>query len=911
MTLTADQEHRLEASLIDYQYKVLVAGPRGSVAEQDIIEGQEYTVYPETTLSSSFLPFDTTMTVVSTSAFPSAGGLYIWPHASVTAGQLVKYSGKTSTTFQNVSSLRTSNGFNADLFSTDAKVSTWTEITEKVTSWQFTENLDDVVGTWQLTLSGVDYDNVLLSQNNMVLLLERYSPEPSSLTNWSDWTVFCSGYIMPASIQDDYKRGANWSLSATGLNLYTSRFDMEAKRFGRPNLVENSTATASTYLPDSAAIGHAGEVVGRQTMEPDKAVDGSITTAYCSVVTPALVETEELPFPPLINDGTWLAEIGFGPVGTGEDGAYMVIWSSQNIPMNYFSIGNRQSSYPEVILGSVGIYTKNHTLPTYPAGGRLILCRNREVFEGWAGPQDAEVVEWRKLSLGADFVLRPEGDCVFFMSNHTGIAGYEIKWGDFAGATLPALNYGESYYIPRDGATTIDGRWAVTDTPVPGRNSSASSWAYISVEVPPLAITLDGDITSSSPGVGDALHLSPSTAGLNQSGGSIIIDTEVINYSSATTDTVIVSERGVGITSPASHLDGANVYPYESGQTQYSDRVDYAGWKRKRVLDDAGNPIVPRDFRLLFTNVASPTYPTSTVEYGTWGPDWVTWQIASGHAGSVEWNTPPGGSNRIRHVMLLCYAMSDGGRFLLNEFEVKRSFDYDPSQTRVSTVGEIFQDVLVNDFGLAPGQVSTESISAVAHDFVATKGKMSERLRQLAQEVGAIITYTRDNKIVIAKSPWHPLSALPEVTHTLTRENLRSLSVVESQRNVVSRVVLNARNPQTKETFKIAYPPTAQPLGDELEMERSLLGSINEARWLAEMIYKQENNKNRVDVVLKGHGDGFRLGQRVLLTWDTDRAGRMFNGSNFIIVGISHSVSASSTGEKSCDWGLTLQEFLY
>lgn len=893
MTLSSDQIARLNAALVDYKYRVLVAGPRGSVSEQDIVEGQPYTAFPETTtVPPGFEPGDTVLNVASTIGFPDSGGLFVGTWGEVTSGEFIWYQGKDAYSFTGVFSTDPTKGYPGP-FTTALTVSNFIDITNKVTSFSFQEVLQDVEGTWNIDLSGIDYDSVLLAQNNMIVVMLSLSPEPSDVSNWSDQFVLCAGYIKPASVQDDYKQGASWSLAATGLNLYTSRTDMQAKRFGRSNLLENSSATGSQYLVDSSVLGYPGEVIGRQTMEYDKAVDASITTSYCSIAIPNTVAINgnlgNLP-------QAKVCEVGFGPVGTGDDGAYFVIWSGNDIPLRYFAIHNRQSP-------SIYLHTKdNENLPTIPNGSKLILCRNREVFESWAGPQDAEVFEWRILN--PNFVLRKEGDAIWFVNNWEATQNFQIKWGDYSGATLGPLDYGEAYYID------ADGNWALTDTPVPGWNTKASSWAWLSAEVPPLAITLDEEISAGSPTTGGTITVSPSTAGLNQSGGEILIDTERITYSSATDDTLVVSQRGANSTTAATHLVGANVYPVENNQSTTNDYIDLVSWKRKVAYDD-GIAVVPTDFEIYISTQASPAYPTTDVEDDDWKVDWTRASFVSGHT-EFSWDSYWESGRRARHVMILCRKMLNGGRFILSELEAKRAGSHDPSSTVVSTVGDVFEDMLSSgDFGLPIAQLEISGLATVSHDFVATRGRLSERLKELAAQTGSVIYYNRDNTITITRSPWHPLGGLPDVTHTLTRDNLRTVNMVESQRNAISQVVLNVRNPQTKETFQIQFPPSSQTLGEQLELERVFLGSSNEARYLAEMIYKQSNNQDRVDVVLKGHGDGFRIGQRVLLTWDMDRAGNKFSGKSFIITGISVSASRSTVTDKKIEWRLTLQEYWY
>lgn len=919
MPINANALARLGAGSIDYEYRVYVAGPRGSVAEQDIVEGQPYTNFPATALTASFSPIAGTMSVASTAAFPSSGGLYLSPTSSL--GKFVTYTGKTSTTFTGIRQEVATASPVATTYPSGTPVTVWREITAKVQTVEFAESMDEVESTWNLSLSGTDYDSVLMAQNNMIMLVTRFYPHPGNPSNWSDWRVFCVGYITPSSISDDYQRGARWNLSATGINLYAGATDAEARRYGRANLLLNSSTSASPHLVDSTVIGHPGEVVGRQSMESDKAVDGSTSTAYCSIAIPQIVQqwsqpvhigdpNSNLPVPAGGADGIWIGEVGFGPIGTGDEGAYFVIWSTKDVAMKHNSIGNRNSTLPGPTDNGNTIFTKdNDNIPTVPSKGRVILCYSREIFESWAGDVDAEVFEWRVLN--PNFTLRRQGDVLWFVSNHTGIQTTQITWGDMATTGLPAIGEGQALYIPLDGATKIDSNFALTNAPIPGRNSRASTHVYLSVEIPPLAATVAVGMTNVSPSNGGAITVSPSTAGFNQGGGVVLIDSERIAYTGATATTLTGVTRGNGGTTPATHLVGASVYPYEGGLAKTQDFIDNIAFKRNSVLDN-GTLVTPADFSVWISQQTSPTYPTTSDPADVaWQSDWVRISTASGHPGPF-WQTPPWAGSRARHAMILIERMTNNGRALVNEFQAMRKGSHDPSPTNLSTIGDVFREILVSDLGLDPSQITISNVNIpVGDDLQSTRGKLMARLRELAALVGATVIYGRDNRVYVRPGPWHPLYGLPEIHCALTRELARSVSVTEGKRNTVSQVVLNCRNPSTGETYTVYYPPVPQPLGDVMDVERVIYGGAAEARHLAESIYRQANRQATAQVVLKGHGDGFARSQRVTLTWAMDRAGSMYNAANFIITGLSFSMGADSSGKKSCEWSLTLREYTF
>jgi hypothetical protein len=896
MAFSADELARLGAGQIDYQYQVFVGGPRDSVAMQDIDEGAAFTAFPATTLNGALTNTATTITVVSTTGFDSAGYLLIAADATNPA-EPVRYTGKTGTTFTGL----TRNEPVAHV--TGAAVSKWVDVTARVRGLTFRETLQGERGTWQAELRGVDYDSRLLAQNNSVLVMVRWFPT-SAGKYWSGWEVFFQGYLGAGNVSDDYQEGAEWTKPVRGIDFYLENADAPARRYGRGNLALGGSTSASTAWTDASTIGHSGEVFGSPALGSDNLVDDSVSTVYCSADIPALTGGPgNYPY-------QWasITEVGLGPVGSGDDGAYFVLWNGRDAgwPIRFDGFANRQASYTGLEVDAppaVSIYTKdNEQLPEIPDNERVIFCRNREIFERWAGPQQVEIVEWRSLPGAATFVLRAAGDYLEMYSNFGNPSGpaRQFDWGDESGGSPPALNYGEAYYLAN--WTT----WTLTDSPTPGRNRQADTQVYASVEIAEFAITLAGNISDSA----ETITFSPSTTGLNQAGGRMQIDSEMIDYAAATTYTATGCIRGVNGTTAASHTTGAVVWAVDGTNLAHkTEMIGRIGWKRRRVLDGE-TLVVPEDFHIWTSRDAAPTYPSADPSVTAWQTGWTKQQTVMDNAG-VEWSTPDVWEATLaRHVMIVCERMSNGGRFLLNEIYALRAAGYDPASTVAETGGDVATQML-EDFGLHADLIDVEDFGPVGTHLVTSKGRYMARLQELARMMGGLVIVTRDNRVRFVRSPWHPIAALPESMVTLTRSYGRVVRLEEGKRNVVAQVVLKANNPETGETFTVEYPPTPRALGNTVEMERTFYGSENEARYLAQMIYRQANSENGVSLVLAGHGDGFRVGQRVALTWDMDRAGDLYSGRNFIVTGVSVAMEHPANGPKVCDWSVGLQEYIF
>ncbi len=897
MAFSADQLARLGAGYIDYQYRVYVSGERDTVALQDVQEGQVYTAFPTTTLNGAITNVSTTITVVSTSGFPTTGAIRIAAEGA-NVDEWLTYTGTTGTTFTGLT--RQSPTAHA----TSATVSKWVDITSMVTSLTFREVLQDEVGKWTADLSGINYDNRLLAQNSTILVMARWYPTAAG-AYWSNWDVFFLGYIGAGQVKDDYKRGAEWQKPVRGIDFYLENADAPARRYGRSNLAIGATVTATTAWTDASTIGHAWEVFGLPSLAASNLTDDSVSTVYCSYNIP---QTE---------DGSgwaqanlFISEVGFGPVGTGSDGAYFVVWQSEypdsweSYPLRFESFANKQG-------GGVLIDTKdNMKLPEVARGTPLILCRNRETFESWAGPQQIEVLEWRNIKNASTFVLDMAGDLLQIVSNATGAANTQIRWGSSATGTdwegLGALSYGQAYYRTEFGDNAADNTdWTLTSAPVPGRNAQVSVTAHASVAISTFSMTLAADITA---GAGQTITVTPSTAGLNQSGGIIQIDSDQIPYTSATTTTL------VGATVTASHIAGATVYAVNDAIAHQMEYISRIGWKRKRV-EDNGILVVPEDFTIWTSQLVSPTYPDDEDPSDVvWQGDWSRQRVETDNA-AIEWYTPDSWAGVLaKHVMIVCEKMSnhavDDGRFLLNEMIVLRAAGYDPSVTVAETGGDIAEQMLT-DFGLDASLIDVEAFGPIGTHLVTSKGRYMARLQELARLLGGQVIVTRDNRVRFERSPWHPLKEWPEVQVALTRSYGRVVGLAEGRRNVIAQVILKANNSESGETFTVQFPPTARPLGSTIEVERVFYGTQNEAQDLAELIYQQANSQNSVTFTPAGHADGFRIGQRVTLTWDIDRSiDSMYIGRNFLVTGVGVHMEHAATSPKVCDWTVTLQEYI-
>lgn len=1015
MTLNANQIARLSAAATDCEYRVYTGGRRGTVIEQDLTEGATYTATASSTLASRWDGVSTTITLTDASGFTDSGGIYLPPAADSYPGYPVAYLAKWISYTGKSGNDLTGCALAYDMEDTAEQAGTyfighpsgttatqWADITDNVIAVEFAESADDEIATWRATIHGIGYDSRKMAQNNACLIFVRWQPNPSTGNNWSDDLLLCGGYIAGASSADDWQQAARFSLTVRPIDLYLENADAPARRYGLANLASGATTNSSAELGDPSLIGHAGEIIGSPDLDAAQTVDESLATLYVSAATP----NKTAGTAPASSGGPFIGEIGYGPTGSGANGAYCVIWSRGEHSLGHYDLWTAPShdngatlgealidatdpptggyldidgiaALPElggviriqstgeeitydqadytvnsrisnitrgangttaaaasaaaVVLTPETLILKAHQnkpdLPQIANGDRVILCRHRETFESWANVEGVEIIEWRALDLpfqrGTKLTSPTQaGDRLILRGANVPGAAYNdvhtVYWGSEATGSWPAgsIGYGQSLRCTDLSAPATDTNWEISDAPSPAQNLQAATHAWISAEVDQFAITLNADIDASVATV----QITPTSAGLFQAGGTIQIDTEQIAYTAASqvsgsTYQLTGCTRGANATTPAAHTAGATIYQVEDATASLDERIGRIGWRRKRVLDANGAPIVPADFEIWISRQASPTYPDDDdATITAWRSDWSQIATAAGHTG-IEWYTPDAWTGgRARHVMVLINEMTDAGRALLNEMEFYRDGSTDPAETAQNTAGDLISYVLQNDFGLPAVQVDAAAVGPIGTQIVSARTRYTDLIRQIARLTGSVAQITRDNIVRFYRSPWHPLgssplSGSPEIIHEFDRSSGRRITIAHGQRNRIAQIRLTARNPDSGETYAINHPPAARTLGETVEIDRIFYGAAAEARYLAEYLYIQASTQTEINLIPTGHADGIRIWDRVTLTWSADAAGDLYNGRNFLVTGIALTISHPANGPKAAAWSITLKEY--
>ncbi|MBC8448230.1 MAG: hypothetical protein H8D78_10800 [Chloroflexi bacterium] len=782
----------------------------------------------------------------------------------------------------------------------------WMEITAKVTKPVQFSNTWDVsraIIDWTAKVGGVLYDSVLLAPERMLLCMRRLW---CLATGWTDWTVWFAGYIQALpSIADDHRQGGEWQVEVRSLSCFLEADDAPAHVFGRRNLAQEGTASASSTLAAIAGEMGKGEFAGTPVVDAAQANDGNLDTLWISNLAPTV--TAETPYVATGSDyaineiyrettaedanSRWIeifcrhvGELGPGHVA-GDGFRYLSLWSE--------STGKGLCFAPD----------KSNVQEIVAPGNHAVLCYDRRYFDGKWNAGDAVVLEWRHLvccdySSGEDWTYDPEGDVLYFYplaTNQGADPGEVVAWGDVAdpdvwpnwsGVAAAQPQPGQS--LRRDPAGMITGNvsnagnFTLEDYPSPGKHYTGTDadWEWWSVDLGTLTWTLGADLNV----VDTTATISPDTDGLTGS-GDILIGADVIAYTGKTSTTL------TGVSGVAElHASGSALYQYENEAATSLWKVGGIGWERREVLDGTTR-VVPQVFGAWTSTEASPVRPPTA----NWRDDW-TGRKGVNDYNSFAWQFQLTTPVRARHVMLIIKKMRDDGRAKLNEVSVY------PDEWTVENEDDtwldgvdaqaIIEHLLITHYGLAAGQVSVVA-NAFMGDVSTQKASYLDVISELCRRTGTVMRFTRVPRVVVVKDLTWGMHGALATWYTITRSAAFNVRMERRRKDRISQVQLVARNPQEGRTYVVSYPESAGEGGVRLIYDELIVGSENEARQAAERMYKQLQATRRLEVSMSGISDEWcRPGaRRVAVTWDVDASdGDELDAALFLVESIEVTV---------------------
>jgi len=956
--ISNDELLRTESPAFDFQFQFFAGGKWEHLDSSAILAGQPYTPTAQTTLTEDVTKETTTLKVESTAGF-GTGGLCIQPGAEGTQYELVRYTGKTATTFTGLTRgfvyLDNQTPESGEHAAGDV-VSEWVDITPWVMgSLTISQQRKEQIGTWTASMGGLGYNSRVLEQGNAILCLWRFRPANGDLGTWTDWTVAFIGYIRSARADDDDTMKRAWTATVEGLEQYLAKSESYGHQLGRVDLAAGKSVQTSTVLGDPWEERFSGEYVGYPSLDGDQLVDGEIDTLWISQNIPMRnrptrhgnhLQINEILLEPHAGEAPlqWI-EFYFKalPGGQGTDWKHYCVVNQNTNWKKYWMDEYTYRSVPED--NYIDRWNKGRDLD--PDGTFLLLVSDRVEFERRWSLLGGYILDWREKQVGA-FSLSKTGGFVAAM-----FYGYRLEpivWygtvavqkfgraGDefdghgpnWDGAPVPLPAPGHSMSRTEPGLVTSPSAAAFNrpDNPNPtpgGFEKGDEEWA--DVDLGPLNCR-----TTAFLGAGETEEMSVSDTLSLRASGQVLVNSEVIAYTSRddANNKLLGLTRGVPPTEAADHPEDSLVQPYEHGVAMDAHLVGIVEWVRREVMGNNGRVVTPVMWDWMFStheNPIHPDHPNWDDPVNGWAAYWTRYRSGSEYAtatGLVTRHTYAlPAAARVRHVMLVIHEMSDQGRAKMNQIHVLS----DMAETLTGPDGEVAESIdgslsgyfvrhILTTFGIAPDRITLTDEGTVLYRMTTAKGTYSQVLNDILRKTACQLIFDLDGSVEHRYNSLYPLSYIDDVGITWTRANARSVQLEAPERQNVSQVVLYARlgDGEDETTMEIRYPPKPLPLGEVMEVRDFVAGSVSEALLYAQQTFHQHNGPLSAIVIPVGPAEWARLGQRHLVTWDLDTEGTMLAGRNFAVEQVQWTIDLGDpirgTG-KSWHTSIALQEIIF
>ena len=959
MTATADQIARTEAKWTDFELRFFVGADRALTDLSTLAVGQNYDPDNTTTLSADIDFSDDSIPVVSTSGFDK-GFIVIHPYAAGESYELVVYESTTSTTFDDIT--RFYRDTEGSMHSSGATVSEWREVTENILgdiSLNITQS--DEIGDWSVDLAGIGYDSTLFQPGRAFLAMVRYRPNAGSMSSWTDWGIMFIGYLQDIAVTGTWKQDNPWTAKVESLAYYAKNGEVgSGVNYGLEEIASGKTVTVSSYLTEVYQEEDSGEFLGTPDLNGDKLVDDDMSTLWISDGEPApTVETAMASVgcvnevyvrsePWMPDDLQWI-EIHHNP---GDPNG---IW------MDRLAVCTSTTVWKETNWDPVGwVPANNHLglggLRLTPVGDDgdsfIIITNNKPAFMAYFPQCQVNVVDWRAHERGT-FTLNPEGDLIALRWN--GVDTYGVVWYDngradwalydFVGAgsyyyALNGTNYsgwtgdmltlppvGHSFRRSPTGQKSSPGRatdWKQDeDHPTPGFFISGEpEWAY--VDLGTLGITLSAQLTAGYDV--EATFGDSGTLGLKDGPAYVLIDTEGIRYESIDRiNNKIVDLTRAIIGSDVTHPAGSTVKQYEDGAGTENHLVTSVMWRRRPIMTTVYDPLIQKAWNVpkhfdVYISIYDSGFPLPTDEEwndGIGSGGWEDWwdRIASvRNYGQTMWQITNLEALRARVVMIACMGMVDGGRVKLNEFNIFGPYGTISTDGTVDGdwetgySGEIVSDILQTWLSVPEANIDLLCDGMQVYTMDVVRGKLSAALADICSSSGTVVRFLLDNTVEYDWDPLYPLGSWPSVHFAWGRDSAREIRYNMVAKNRVAQVILNVTAKAIEESFTVAFPMEALPLGEVLELNEDLLITTeDDARVFAEAIYRKESMADTVTIVPVGIAEWVYPGQRHTVDFELDDAGTFLTGQNVVVTDVSHTINMGDEHGEGKLWNTEIQ----
>ncbi len=708
-------------------------------------------------------------------------------------------------------------------------------------------NDDECVIDWACDATGWLFPQASMRDGHLFVYQTRRSIE-------SPTDVFTNeivGFIDTRQSEHDYRKTGKWATHIVSVSGMINRYRAAGMRKGDYNLARGAVVQGSESLVAWWKERESGDYIEAEpSFDPSQVVDGEPKTLWIgdrAVGSEVQYAGNSNPNDATVNlpgDFVMITEIHLKPeVGQGDGYRYLqlTIGGYNNPDFRNITLATENHSY-FIILG-------NYIHP-FDTKENIILCENEKLFRKENPSADPyQIIEF--TAVGKPNFLKDReasGALGLYQATLSQAWQHYVAWGSevkpyvdsaFTGSPtiesptddfvdpLPAQTPGETYRYNFTNQSTPSDNWTISKLGTPGYFTSTAG-AFLLLELPPLALVLAEDITSSYTGV---VRISDgtldTTAGLASSGSIQIGEAgEVVTYNNKTAGTINITARGQSSTDAIAHAKQDPIYVYESGLAINS--LPY------RTIEIARNgTIVPVDVRISTSKLSYTPRLPSDVGYGD---DYdFTHTVTGNSAQTITYNLPS--TRRIRYLLIEILSMSvDPARPRVNEIRALPDESYFETSTWFNsgeTSAEFAKQILLN-VGVPDGAINIESTAQGGWN--TTENKLAwDVLSSYAFYANLLIRVSFDSQINISQRSYETGFYTP--AQTWTRGNTLNVKLLTAPPESVAQVSLAWQLPDGSDKGTVYYPASADGTGEIYDVPEQIYTSESNAQARAEQIY--------------------------------------------------------------------------
>lgn len=733
-----------------------------------IVQDAAYTpTSAATTLSSSATPGATTVSVGSTSAFPSSGGFWV----GTTRWSYVRYSGKTGSSFTGCT--WTGDAEEQTTHNSGASVLLWLPVTENNGrlnfEWSMTSNL--AASSWEAKIGGGVKIPQSAIRNNHAALVQRATTTTGSFTN------YLMGWLASPTFSMGRPSVGQWTATIVSSAQKIAEIAVKGVRVGDLNIAKEGSASAISTLAGPYKERNSGEYVAAEPeLGPQSAIDGDMTTLWISEDVIGTPQTFAVSNDPTTQGFLVISQIHIDR-HPGMPTGYEWIELTCTVTGSHGGVALWADTQDSAFAGINGSYT---------LGDKIIICTDEVLFNDQNPRHGAAKV----VSLnGGTFLsgLSATGGAigVYYTTQFTEGWHCDAIWGtgtepdrgvgetnrfgpSFTGGNIPAPTPGETIRYTFANSATPKNNYTNDYNDHAGYNFSADDGydePWFAVELPEMGLMLGEDIASSFTGTVLIKTDSGFSTGGLPSSGSIVIGDNIITFTSKTSTTIDITG---GVTD--AHVAGDKVYVYFSSVASDGVPINSIEW-------EVGGSTYFKNFNVYYSRYPDARSPGAA----NYLDDYTSLASVTGHASSTY--TLTFSTTRATKVLILPTLMNaDPARMRLNEVRIllDRTY-YDTAQwlADATPVATLFSTLLQDAYIPTGAITATDDTLHNMSDLETTDQNAWSVVVDLADFSNHYLQVTRDSKISVAANDFWTTGTSYTSDETWTTSNAREPRLLE------------------------------------------------------------------------------------------------------------------------------------